>query len=120
MIKSSITKERNKAAVENVRIIVQVIEQAGSIGTPHIKASTIVERNEVQKSRLLKDTHPNRLLARVFKKTWELLRDQTTLLETYDEIKLPDPNDVKNIPTPGNLNEIVFSFPHKGKGKLKE
>lgn len=117
LIKSSIAKERNKAAVENVRIIVQVIEQAGDKGTPHIKASTIVERNKVLKIRLSEDTHPNRLLARVFKKTWELLRNQTTLLETYEGIELPDPDDVRNIPTPGNLDKLVFEFPHKGKRK---
>ena len=117
LIKSSIAKERNKTAVENVRIIVQVIEKAGSNGTPNIKARTIVERNEVLKLRLSKDTHPNRLLARVFKKTWELLRTQTTLLKTYDGIVLPDPKDISNIPTPGNLDNLVFRFPHKGKSK---
>ena len=52
LIKSSIVKEHNKAAVENVRIIVQVIEQAGSTGTHHIKASTLVGRSEVLKFRL--------------------------------------------------------------------
>ena len=117
LIKPSIVVERNKAAVENVRIIVQVIEQAGDKGTPHIKASTIIERNEALKIRLSKDKNPDRLLKRVFKKTWELLRDKTTLLETYDGIKLPTPDNVKNIPTPGNLDEIVFSFPHNGKNK---
>ena len=114
LIKSSIVAERNKAAVENVRIIVQLIEQAGN-NIPHIKASTIVERNEAFKQRLNRDTHPHRLLNRVFKRTWELLREQTTLLETYEDIILPDPDDVSKIPTPSNLDKLVFSFPHKGK-----
>ena len=115
LIKSSIAKERNKAAVENVRIIVQLIEQAGSGGTPHIKASTVVERNEVLKSRLRSSSNQLQLLQRVFKKTWELLRDQTTLLGTYEGIELPAPDDISSIPTPGNLGKLVFRFPHKGK-----
>ena len=115
LIKSTIVTERNKAAVENVKIIVQVIEQTGNFGTPHIKASTIVERNEVLKLRLEKDTHPNRLLSRVFKRTWELLHEQTNLLEAYEDIALPDPEDIRFIPTPGNLDKLVFEFPHKGK-----
>ena len=115
LIKSTIVKERNKAAVDNVRIIVQVIEQTGNFGTPHIKASTIVERNEVLKLRLEKDTHPNRLLSRVFKKTWQLLREQTNLLDAYEDIELPDPEDIRFIPTLGNLDKLVFEFPHKGK-----
>lgn len=115
LIKSTIVKERNKAAIDNVRIIVQVIEQTGNFGTPHIKASTIVERNEVLKLRLEKDTHPNRLLSRVFKRTWELLREQTNLLNAYEDIELPDPEDICFIPTTSNLDTLVFEFPHKGK-----
>lgn len=115
LIKSTIVTERNKAAVENVKIIVQVIEQTGNFGTPHIKASTIIERNEVLKLRLEKDTHPNRLLSRVFKRTWQLLREQTNLLDAYEDIELPDPEDIRFIPTPGNLDKLVFEFSHKGK-----
>ena len=74
LISPSIVTERNKAAVENIK----VIEQTGDKGTPHIKASKIVERNEVLKLRLSKDTHPFRLLERVFKRTWELLREVQT------------------------------------------
>ena len=117
LIKPSIIAERNKAAIENVRIIIQVIEQAGNTGTPHIKASTIIERNEVLKLRLNDSSNPVQLLKRVFKKTWELLRSHTTLLENYDSIILPDPNDITKIPTPSNMNKLVFEFPHKGKNK---
>ena len=117
LIKPSIVAERNKAAVDNVRIIVQVIEQTGSFGTPHISAKTIIERNEGLKLRLSKDTHPNRLLSRVFKRSWELLREQTTLLEAYEGIVLPDPDDIRNIPTLGNMGDLVFEFPHNGKNK---
>ena len=117
LIKSSIVGERNKAAVENVMIIIKVIEQAGDKGTPHIKASTIIERNEALKQRLSKSTNPVQLLSRVFKRTWELLRNQTTLLETYEGIELPDPDDIRNIPTPSNMDTLIFEFPHKGKRK---
>ncbi len=116
LVKPSIVSERNKAAVENVFILVQLIEQAGN-NVPHIKASTIVERNEVLKIRLRKSSNPIQLMKRTFKRTWELLREQTTLLETYEDIKLPDPDNVANIPTPGNMNKLIFSFPHKGKNK---
>ena len=117
LIKPSIIGERNKDAVFNVFIIVQLIEQAGHKGIPHIKASTIVERNEALKSRLHKSTNPVQLLKRVFKKTWELLWTHTLLLETYDSIVLPDPNDITKIPTPSNMHKLVFEFPHNGKTK---
>ena len=115
LIKSSIYGERNQAAVENVIIIIQVIEQAGNF-TPNIKASTIIERNPIFKYRLDETNvnHKGRLLERVFKRTWELLREQTHLSDVYKNIQLPDPNDPKNIPTTKTLN-MVFSFPHEGK-----
>ena len=115
LIKSSIYGERNQAAVENVIIIIQVIEQAGNF-TPNIKASTIIERNPILKYRLDEQTSNNKsvLLKRIFKRTWELLREQTHLTEVYKNIQLPDPNDPKNIPTAKTLN-MVFSFPHEGK-----
>ena len=46
LIKSSIAKERNKVAVENVRNIVQLIEQAGSKGTPRISCNCCKESSE--------------------------------------------------------------------------
>ena len=115
LIKSSIYSERNQAAVENVIIIIQVIEQAGNF-TPNIKASTIIERNPIFKYRLDESSsrHKTQLLERVFKRTWELLREQTHLSDVYKNIQLPDPNDPNNIPTAKTLN-MVFSFPHEGK-----
>ena len=114
LVKPSIVSERNKAAVENVFIIVQLIEQAGNNGIPHIKAKTLIERNEALKARLKKSTNPVQLLRRVFKKTWQLLREQTLLLEVYEDIELPDPNNIEQIPTFGNLDH-VFNFRHNGK-----
>ncbi len=116
LVKPSIVSERNKAAVVNVFNVVSLIEQAGDKGITHIKAKTLIERNEALKLRLKTDTHPNRLLSRVFKKTWQLLREQTLLLEVYEDIELPDPNDIEQIPTFGNLDH-VFEFKHKGKKK---
>ena len=117
LIKSSIYGERNQAAVENVIIIIQVIEQAGNF-TPNIKASTIIERNPIFKYRLDESSsrHKTQLLERVFKRTWELLREQTHLTDVYKNIQLPDPDDPKNIPTIKTLN-MVFTFPHEGKIK---
>lgn len=113
MVKSSISSERNQAAVENVVIITAVIEQAGD-NTPHIKASTIIARNTQFKERLEESKNPVQLLQRTFKRTWELLFEKTRLKEIYKDIQLPDPNDSKNIPTMKTL-DMVFKFPHNGK-----
>lgn len=117
LIKPNIVSERNYAAVENVFILVQLIEQAGN-NIPHIKASTLIYRNPQFEVRLneTEGKYKSQLLKRVFKRTWELLRDQTDLLTTYKNIQLPDPNDPSNIPTMKTLN-MVFRFPHDGKIK---
>lgn len=106
--------ERNKAAAENVVIIVQLIEQAGN-HVPHIKASTIVERNPQLKERLERSTNKRQLLKTCFTKTWELLRTRTRLQEVYRNIVLPDPKDASVIPNVSTLNRMVFTFPHDGK-----
>lgn len=106
--------ERNRAAVRNVEIIVALIETAGN-NTPHIKAKTLIERNVQLAERLQQDKNPNRLLSRVFKRTWELLRDKTRLKESYKGIALPDPDKKAYIPTTATLNTMVFKFNHKGK-----
>lgn len=114
LIDSSIAKERNKAAVENVVIIVTLIEQAGD-NIPRIKAKTIIERNVQLAERLSESKNQAQLLKRTFVKTWQLLRDNTKLRDAYKEIELPSPDDPAFIPTPKTLEEMVFSFPHKGK-----
>lgn len=112
---NSINIEKNKAAANFVDEIVKVIEQAGS-NTPKIRASTLIERNVQFAARLTKSANPNQLLARTFKRVWELLRTKTHLTEVYKNIQLPDPNDPAFIPTMKSLN-MVFSFPHEGKIK---
>ena len=118
LVNADIAKERNKVAVENVFIIVALIEQAGN-NIPKIKASTIVERNVQLQERLQANAKPNRLLSTTFKKTWELLRNKTTLGQSYCNIQLPDPKDPANIPTMSTLETTVFKFQHDGKIKKK-
>lgn len=108
LIKSTITKERNKRAVEVVFIVCTLIEQAGN-NIPHIKASTIISRCPDLKQALEYTQNPNQLLKRVFTKAWQLLKTQTILTEKYKNIKFPDA-----IPTKSTL-DMVFEFPHDGK-----
>ena len=114
LIDSSIAKERNKAAVVNVEILVALIEQAGD-NIPRIKASTLIERNVQLADRLEAAANPRSLLDRTFKKTWELLRTKTRLQEAYKDIELPEPGDPAFMPTMKTLDKVVFTFPHKGK-----
>lgn len=114
LIDSSIAKERNKAAVENVVILVSLIERAGD-NIPRIKASTLIEHNVQLAERLETAANPRALLKTTFTKTWELLKTKTRLQETYKNIQLPEPNDPAFMPTMKTLNELVFTFPHEGK-----
>lgn len=114
LIDSSIAKERNKAAVENVVILVTLIEQAGD-NIPRIKASTLIERNVQLAERLETAANPRALLKTTFTKTWELLKTKTRLTEAYKNIQLPDPNDPAFMPTMKTLDKVVFTFPHEGK-----
>ena len=113
LIKSSTVKERNKRAVEIVMVVVTTIEQSGK-NTPHLKASTIIERiPQLQRAfnKTKTTSNKNLLLSRTFKKAWELLASQTKLRDKYPNITLPDPNNPQNIPTTSTLN-MVFIFPH--------
>lgn len=104
MIKNTIAKEKNKVAVENVVIIIQGLERAGSKDY-NISYKKLVKDNILLAKGLEKagSAHASRFLKRAFTKTWELLRDQTYLQERYEHIDLPDPNNPKFIPT---LNDI--------------
>ena len=116
LIKNTIAKERNKAAVENVQIIVTLIEQAGN-RPAHISAKTLVEKNPILQSKLDKSANPSQELQRTFIKTFELLSSQTRLTEVYTDIRLPDPKDPTNIPGVTDLRagKPVYTFRHKGK-----
>ena len=132
----TLAKERNKKAVEIVCIIIPVIENAGSHGTPHISARTIIERNQLLKQSLENTSdksNQNKILKRAFSKAWELLITQTDITKRYKNIQLPiipgtgikDPKEKKRqekefqskwIPTMSTL-DMVFEFPHEGKIK---
>lgn len=114
LILSDINAERNKEAVENVFIIVQLIETAGD-NIPRIKASTLIERNPQLQERLEYSKNKRQLLKRNFSKTWELLRSKTRLAEVYDGIVLPDPKDPAYLPNETELENLVIAFPHNGK-----
>lgn len=116
-------KERNQKAVEIVCIVMTTIEQAGSRGTAHISARTIVERNQLLKQSIdntSSASNKNKYLERAFSRAWELLRTHTDILKKYKNIQLPDPKEkdfkAKYIPTMGTL-DMVFEFPHEGKIK---
>lgn len=128
LIDSSIRKERNKAAAENVVILVTLIEQAGG-NLPNLKASTLVERNVQLAERLENDSlHKAQLLKRTFTKTWELMKTKTSLAQRYKNLRVStdknnngvlltelDPKDPAFIPTVRNLKDLCFYFPHDGK-----
>ena len=117
LIDPALAKERNKRAAEIVCIVVTVIEQAGD-NTPHIRASTIIERHpELQQAleQLTTTAHRNTALKRAFSKAWELLPKYTRLQDVYADIKLPSPSEVPTIST----LDTVFSFPHNGKRRQK-
>ena len=114
LIDSSISKEKNKAAVENVYIIVSLIEQAGKDALPHISAENLIDRSQNFKVQFQNSKNQTVVLKRVFKRTWELLRDKTRLAEKYSDIQLPDPDDPNNIPTKKTYEKMSFTFKHDG------
>ena len=117
MIHMDIAKEKNKKAVEIVFIVVAVIEKAGK-HNPNIKAETIIERSCLLKHSLHGQTSGNKtnILKRAFTKAWKQLREKTDLISAYEDIHLPDPEDISVIPTPTTL-DMNFKFPNNGKPK---
>lgn len=118
LMKSSIVKEKNKHAVNNVGLIIRIIEQAGN-NTPHVTARWLLENNTQFMAAFLNITPKNRprFIKNVFKRTLQLLRTHTRLAEVYRDMELPDPDDAANIPTQKTLGSVIYSFPHNGKGK---
>lgn len=116
LVHSDIQKERNRAAVQNVFILVQGVERCGK-NEYTIKAQTLIERNPIFKEQLGRSANQRQLLTRVFKKTWQLLREKTDLREVYADIELPDENNPASIPTQKELSSYVIKIAHKGKVK---
>ena len=125
LVKADIAKERNIAAVENVYNIIRVIEACGThktddgtkIGTPHISAESLVKRNQYMISVLESASrdYKQKYINRVFKKTWELLRNMTELETVYPGIMLPDSNDDSTLPSVRHLDKTIYTFTHHGK-----
>lgn len=112
MIKPSITKEKNKKAVEIVFIVITTIAQSNTLN-PSITAREIINKNLILKQSIdLCSSTPNKtlLLKRAFTKAWELLKTQTELTNIYKNIELPD---ITNYPTMSSL-DMVFEFHHEG------
>ena len=113
LVKSSISKERGKGAVEIVCVVVVLIEQAGK-RTPHIKVKTIVDRCPRLKNSFdsaATSSDKGKVLKRAFKRAWELLPQQTRLAEVYKNIKFPT-----FIPAACELDKVL-EFPHEGKNE---
>lgn len=124
LVHSDIQKERNKAAVQNVFLLVQSIERRGGkrgeLNTFHIEAKTLINRNTLLKERLSKNKNKRRTLQTCFKKTWELLRTKTDLELFYPGIELPDPENPASIPTYKGLSDFVININHYGKVDEKQ
>ncbi len=123
LIKPSIAKQRNKAAAENVSLIVALIEQAGNPKkgkrtiTPSITVTELISRNETLKMMLdaaANNSHKTKILHRCFEKTYELLRDETWLLDKYKGLIIP-----KEIPSVRTMNTLTLRFPHSGRKEEK-
>ena len=111
LIHRDIIKERDKAAIENVKIITVLIEECGNF-TPHISARELIKRNVLLSDRLnnAPDTRKrNRILKSVFTDTWKYIKKDTDLLTVYEALKIPE-----IIPTIQDL-DIVYNFSNKGK-----
>ena len=113
LVKTSITKERNKRAAEIVRIVCVLIEEAGD-NTPHISAQTILDRHAelaMALERTQDRAHKDRMLRTTFTTAWKLLHTQTRLEEVYKNIKFPSELDYPSMAT----LDKTFVFPHEGK-----
>lgn len=117
LVHSDIQKERNKAAVQSVFIIVQGIEtKGGGEGTVYrLKAETLISRNPLLEQQIAGSSNRRLIIQRHFKKTWELLRDKTDLKEAYKNIVLPDPGNPADLPTEKGLSTFVIKITHDGK-----
>lgn len=114
MLTSLLASERNKRAVEILSYVDYLIETAGTTGTAHAKASTIVhECPELEYALSTCSTkNKNILLKRAFSKAWALMKDPkySELCKRYKDLEIPT-----IVPTASTLETTTFTFPHKGK-----
>lgn len=117
MVDLELAKERNKRAAEIVCRIVDIIEECGNGGTPHIKVKTLIERVPDLENALNNAKTPSdksKILRRAFSKAWQLLETKTKLRECYKNIQFPT-----LIPTPRDMDKLI-EIPHEGKTKEPE
>lgn len=114
IVKSTISKERNKGAVEIVFALIPIIAQAGDHPV-EMKFSSILGRCPVLKSRYDNKADRgsrNKLLKSAFTKAWLLLKKETYL---YDQYRIADPKDYPTVST--LYKKVLIS---KGKRKKKQ
>ena len=113
IICAGIGKEKNLAATENVCRLSVLIEMAGKYN-PHISLERLISENCYLNSSINNASSKNKqkIINRVFSKTWELLDEYTEIKEVYKNIKLPDKN---YIPRYASKKEEIISFPNNGK-----
>lgn len=113
LIKSTILRQRNKRAVEMVRIICNTIEANDGSHEPSITAYSIIKQVDGYVDYLAKATSANRSksLRTTFAKAFELLRTETFLLQAYPGIKLPEPSDYPAWPY---IKTKRYFFSHNG------
>lgn len=120
-VKTSVMKNSSEWAKDIVDVVCVLLDVAGDT-LPHIKFSKIIERCDGfgEYIRSQPTTYKqNRVLKRSFATAWKLLAKDTDLLQSFQCLKLPDPNDPDNIPTMKTLNKAV-EFKHKGKVKQSD
>ena len=118
LIKPSIVSQKCRAAVENVFLIISLIEQAGMpkrgsrTMTAHIRMVELISRNPVLVSRLehaKSNSDRSKILSRVFTKTYELLKRETCLTDSYKDLEIKE-----IVPKVSTVESDVFEIRHKG------
>lgn len=113
LVKSTILRQRNKRAIEMVRIICNTIEANNGSHEPSITAYNIIKQVDGFMDYLNNTSGVNRTkrLRTTFEKAFELLRTETFLQVVYPGIKLPKPDDY---PTWSYLKSKRYFFSHNG------
>lgn len=109
LINTSITKEKNKRAVEIVFAIVTMIEQSNTTNVS-FTIQEVLDRSpqlSVALDKTPRTSNKNTLLKRAFSKAYQLLEEQTALKERYPNMVFSE--DFLGIPTASTLNmELHF------------
>ena len=118
LIKPSIVSQKCRAAVENVFLIISLIEQAGKpkrgsrTMTAHIRVAELISRNPVLVSQMehaKSNSDRSNILKRVFTRTYELLKNETYLTESYKDLEIKE-----IVPKVSTVGSDVFEIRHRG------